>query len=159
MLLPSIRRIVAPSCLILVLAYGVVAAPPAGPEPITGADYPNAFKYTAPALRSFVYDTAVNPGWIAKTDNFWYAYRTSQGTRYWKVDPHRGVKDPLFDHEKLAALLSEETHKPVEPATMPITRMSVPDDGDKLRFVFNEYFYDYDIKANKLTKGNKAPAL
>ena len=116
MLLPSIRRVVAPSCLILVLAYGVVAAPPAGPEPITGADYPNAFKYTAPALRSFVYDTAVNPGWIAKGDNFWYAYRTSQGTRYWKVDPHRGVKDPLFDHEKLAALLSEETHKPVEPA-------------------------------------------
>ena len=103
MMLPSIRRVVAP-CLVFVLAYGVVAAPPAGPEPINGADYPTAFKYTAPSLRPFVYDTAVNAGWIGKTDVFWYGYRTSQGTRYYRVDPKRAVKDPLFDHEKLAAL-------------------------------------------------------
>src|SRR5262245_19733339 len=149
----SIRGIFAPICLLFVGALATAA----GPEPVTGADFPQAFKYNATSLRPFLYDSSVNPSWIGKTDVFWYGFRTSQGTRYYRVDPRRAVKDPLFDHERLDALLSEESHKPVEPATMAIARVSVNDEGDKVRFVFNEYFYDYDLKANKLTKGNKAP--
>ena len=104
-------------------------------EPVTGADYPQAFRYTPESLRPFLYDTSVTPNFLGKTDLFWYSFRTSQGTRWWRVDPRKAAKEPLFDHERLAALLSEQTHKPVEQATLPLTRVSVTDDGVKMKFV------------------------
>ena len=109
----------------VVIACQALTAPAAPPEPITGADYPQAFKYNAPALRPFLYDTAVTAGWVGKSDVFWYAYRTSQGTKYYRVDARRPAKEPLFDHERLATLLSEETRKPVEPVLLPISRVSM----------------------------------
>ena len=42
--------------------------------------------------------STVAPQWIGKTDAFWYAARTATGTRYWKVDPAKKEKVPLFDH-------------------------------------------------------------
>jgi len=66
-----------------------------------------------------VYDTGVTPSWIGKTDTFWYAYRTSGGTRYWRVDCRQATKAPLFDHAKLDTLLSEATQKPLDAAEKP----------------------------------------
>src|SRR5947209_4883580 len=68
----------------------------AEPERVTGANYKQAFKYSPEYLRQFVYDSAVVPNWIGKTDSFWYSYRTSKGTQYWRVDPRQGTKTPLF---------------------------------------------------------------
>src|SRR4051812_20013523 len=83
--------------LALVWVAGSAAARGTEQTPVREPNYKQALKYSSDFLRQFVYDTAVRPNWIGKTDNFWYAFRTSAGVNYWKVNPKLGVKEPLFD--------------------------------------------------------------
>jgi len=115
-------------------------------------------KYSNEYLRQFVYDSAVTPHWIGKTDVFWYSYRTSAGTRWYRVNPRLAIKEPLFDCMKLGSQLSEMVQKPLDCAQLPLTRESMNDEGSKFRFVVDEYQYEYDLISEKLTKTGRAPA-
>jgi dienelactone hydrolase len=105
-----------------------------------------------------VREVSVAPQWIGKTDTFWYSVRTSTGMRYWKVDPTKKGKAPLFDHALLAAALSEASKKPLDADTLRLDRVVVAADGKKLTFVFGETQYEYDLTANKMKALGKAPA-
>lgn len=129
----------------------------ADPERAMRADYPQAIRYNRAYLRQFIYDTSVMPRWIGKTDSFWYSYRTSQGTNYYRVNPKLPSKEPLFDRAKLAALLSELVQKPLDPATLPLSRVTVNDEATKLKFVTDGFQFEYDLAAEKLSKLGKAP--
>ena len=122
-------------------------------------DYQQAAQYSSEYLRQFMYDTAVTPRWIGKTDQFWYSYRTSRGTSYYRVNPRLGTKVPLFDRVRLASQLMELVQKPLEPVLLTLNRPSVNDEGTKLKFVFDEFQYEYDLVAEKLVKLGKAPPL
>lgn len=138
------------------LLIGVVAVA-AEPQPVSKANYDQAFKYSTEYLRQFVYSTSVTPGWIGKTDSFWYSYKTSQGTRYWKVNAKDAKKEPLFDANSLAAKLSEMQKKPIDAATLPITRVSVNDEGTKMKFVTDDLQFEFEFATNKLANLGKAP--
>jgi dipeptidyl aminopeptidase/acylaminoacyl peptidase len=133
------------------------ATAPAEAERVTKPDYKQASRYGDSFLRQFVYDTAVTPRWIGKTDSFWYQYRTSKGTQFWRVDPVEGRKKPLFDAAKLGTLLSELLRKPVDPALLPLTRVSINEDGTRIKFVVEDMQYEYDLQAEKLARLGKAP--
>jgi dipeptidyl aminopeptidase/acylaminoacyl peptidase len=126
-------------------------------ERVTHANYKQAFHFSSAFLRQFIYDTQVTPNWIGKTDSFWYAYRTSKGKTWWRVDPHQATKVPLFDHAKVATFLSEAVQKPLDAAQLPLTRVSINDEGTKIKFVVDDTQFDYDLAAEKLTKLGKAP--
>src|SRR5581483_3778448 len=70
-------------------------------RPVARANYKLANQFNKNYVRQFVYDTSVTPHWIGKTDTFWYSYRTSQGTNYYRVNPKLKTKEPLFDRAKL----------------------------------------------------------
>src|SRR5271166_2703244 len=124
---------------------------------VTGADFKQAYKYSPEALRPFVYSTAVLPNWIGKTDVFWYEYRTAKGKNFYRVNPKQATREPLFNAVKLATLLSEMTRKPLEPSLLPLFRVSVSDDGHKMKFVTEDFQYEYDLRAEKLVRLGKAP--
>ena len=147
-------RLLAAALLVIVLAGGPALAQL---EPVHGANYPLAAKFSNSSLRQFVYDTAVTPYWIGKTDSFWYSFRTSAGTNYYRVNPKANSREPLFDQAKLAASLSELVQKPLESMQLPITRGSMNDEGTKFKFVAEEFQYEYDLPSEKLTKLGKAP--
>jgi hypothetical protein len=128
----------------------------AEPEHVTRANYKQAFHYSNAFLQPFLYDTAVTPNWIGKTDSFWYSYRTSKGTGYWRVDPDKGSKVPLFDNARLATLLSEMTQKPLEAAQLPLSRVSLDSEGVRLKFVVDEVHYEYELQLQKLSRLGKA---
>jgi dipeptidyl aminopeptidase/acylaminoacyl peptidase len=121
-------------------------------------NYKQALKYSSANLAQRTYSTAVMPGWIGKTDSFWYSYKTSKGTAFYRVDPAKKTKTALFDAEKLGGQLAELSRKPVDSTALPITRGRVTDDGGKFSFVFAEMLYEYDLKAEKLASKGKAPA-
>jgi dipeptidyl aminopeptidase/acylaminoacyl peptidase len=123
---------------------------------VTGANYPLAQKFNKDFVAQHVQESSVAPQWIGKTDVFWYASRTPTGTRYWKVDPAKKDKSPLFDHVALAAALSEAAKKPLDRDTLRIDRAVVAADGKKLTFVFGNTRYEYDLVANKLKPLGKA---
>src|SRR5262249_45556391 len=83
--------------------------------------------------------------------------RSPAGTKFWRVDLARKSKEPLFDAAKLAAQLSESIQKPLDTATMDIARVTVTDDGAKMRFVTSDTQFEYEFAAAKLTKIGKAP--
>lgn len=137
----------------------VLFAPAARAEPdrVTGANYPQALKFNRDFVYQHVQEAAVFPQFIGKTDQFWYAVRTPNGTKYWRVDPARKMKDPLFDPARLAAQLSEAAQKPIDTDTLALTRVTVTEDGTKVRFVHADFQYEYELAAAKLTKLGKAP--
>ncbi len=122
------------------------------------ANYKLANKYSKSNLAPLTYSDTVTPSWIGKTDSFWYSYRTSKGVRFWRVDPQKKTKEPLFDHDKLASLLAELSRKPVDANLLPLTRGQINSDGTKFTFVSMEMQYEYDLKNEKLVSKGKAPA-
>ncbi|MFN8742777.1 MAG: prolyl oligopeptidase family serine peptidase [Pirellula sp.] len=118
-----------------------------------------AEQYNSNYLRQFVYSTSVTPNFIDKTDEFWYSYKTSEGTKYWRVNPDKGTRLPLFDHIKLAAQLSQLTRQPVEPGQLSLTRLEVNAKDDTLKFVIEKTQYEFSLKTDELKSlGNASPA-
>ncbi|HEY1190281.1 MAG TPA: S9 family peptidase, partial [Gemmata sp.] len=126
-------------------------------ERVTGANYPLAQKFNKEFVAQHVREASVSPQWIGKTDTFWYAARTTSGTRYWKVDPAKKEKLPLFDHALLAAALSEAAKKPLDADTFHIDRVVVAENLKTLTFVFGTGRYEYDLTTNKLKTLGQAP--
>ncbi|MCI0378160.1 MAG: DPP IV N-terminal domain-containing protein, partial [Gemmataceae bacterium] len=155
LLLPSCRRCIAFTALLLALC---APSAQAQQQPVSGANYPQAYKYSTDFLRQFIYSSGVTPIWVGKSDTFCYEYRTSKGKQFYLVNPRNATKEPLFDRAKLAAQLSEQVKKPLDPLQLPLTRISVSDDLGKLKFVVDPFQYEYDLRGEKLAKLGKAPA-
>src|SRR5947207_9698864 len=51
------------------------------------AKYELASRWTIAKVNKLVFDTSVGPHWLESGDRFWYSYETSQGRRWWIVDP------------------------------------------------------------------------
>src|SRR3954469_10068301 len=75
----SFLALAIPGLLFLAQLAALPTCAAAEPERVTQANYKQAFHYSSAFLRQFIYDTAVTPNWIGKSDAFWYAYRTSKG--------------------------------------------------------------------------------
>lgn len=125
---------------------------------VTLPDYQQAALYSSSYLRQFVYDTAVRPNWIGESDQFWYSFRNSAGTHYWRVIPERATKEPLFDRNRLASQLSELTRKPQDPAQLVLGRAQVNSEGTELKFVFDNIQYQYGFATEKLEALGKPAA-
>jgi hypothetical protein len=61
---------------------------------------------------------APSPVW-AKPDLFWYRIAVQGGNLWVKVDAQHGVKEPLFDHQRLAIELTIRTGIEYTPLTLP----------------------------------------
>src|SRR4029450_1089713 len=70
--------------------------------PVTKANYQLASKFSPKKLEKILFTTNVDPHWLKKSDRFWYSYETTDGRRWFIVDPAKGTKQVLFDNDKLA---------------------------------------------------------
>ena len=141
----------------LVAVFVIALAPlVSAQERVTGANYPQAQKFNSEFVSQHVQTASVSPQWIGKTDAFWYAARGNTGTRYWKVDPAKKEKAPLFDHVALAAALSEASKKPLDRDTLRLENVVVGDDAKTLKFAFNGGRYEWALAAGKLKSLGKA---
>lgn len=142
--------------LFVVVAVVGLATLAQGQERVTGANYPLAQKYSREFIAQHVQEASVSPQWIGKTDVFWYSSRTATGTKFWRVDPAKKEKTPLFDHAVMAAALSEATKKPMDAETLRVDQLTVSDDGKKLTLAAGGTRYEFDAAAGKLKAVGKA---
>ena len=124
----------------------------------TTPNYRQAAQYSSRYLRQFLYSTSVTPRWIGDTDEFWYSFKTSTGTSYYRVDPVRAKKEPLFDRVKLGAQLGAMIKKPVNPKQLPISSVRLNKEATHLEFVSDRKSYKYDLKTEVLEKSKKSAA-
>ncbi|HWN26772.1 MAG TPA: DPP IV N-terminal domain-containing protein [Actinomycetospora sp.] len=90
---------------------------------LTVADYARAEQMLAPYRARRV--PTVAPQWLDDGERFHYV----AAARHVLVDPHKGERCDLFDHERLAAALSVASGHAVEAAALPLTAVEV-DGGD-----------------------------
>ncbi len=115
------------------------------------ANWKLANRFTAESLRPFVYSSSLTPGWINKTDVFWYTWRDAKGLRFWKVDCKAKKRAPLFDSARMAALLSELTKKPYDETNLPITTVTFDaKNANLMRFVLESVRYEYELEKGTL---------
>ncbi len=92
-----------------------------------------------------MYSTSVVPHWINDTDTFWYSWKDSNGTKFYRVDSRARSKKPLFDAAKMAEQLSEMVHRPYDTTNLPITTVSFTKDGKSFRFVVEGTRYEFEL--------------
>lgn len=122
------------------------------------ANWPLEQRFSNEYLRQYVYSTSITPGFINKTDQFWYSWRDSSGVKFWRVDPKAKRKTPLFSSVRMAALLSEELKKPFDTTNLPITTVTFDEKNDKLiRFTVEQIRFEYDADKDTLKNLGRAP--
>lgn len=81
----------------------------------------------------------VRPQWIDGGDRFWYKVSNGAGARFVLVDPAAGIREPAFDHPRLAAALAGASGQQVDPEALPFGAIVLT--GNAVEFVaFGEYW-------------------
>jgi len=109
-------------------------ATPASPAPVTTPNYALEARFLPAAVNQLVFDLSVTPHWFTLSDKFWYSYRTTDGTRYYIVDPVKKSKSLLWDNAKIAASLSSLTNFPYDAQHLPVKRLRLVDKDTHMRF-------------------------
>lgn len=149
-------------------AFGPVASAQEYP------DYDAAARFSQKKISQMVFSTKVTPKWFKNSDKFWYSWKTSDGTRYYIVDPATGSKTEAFDLEKLAMEVTTIVKDPFDAQHLPLTdlklhedktfrfdvksTLEVPDttakkkEGQPQKMTKKVYHFEYDIASGKLSE-------
>ncbi|MDO6433812.1 DPP IV N-terminal domain-containing protein [Flavitalea sp. BT771] len=106
--------------------------------PVIKANYQAAARFSPRKLDKLVFSTSVDPHWLKKSDRFWYVYETSEGKKWYIIDPVRGEKKQLFDNEKLAAAITRIVHDPFDAQHLGL---------DSMRFIKDENWIQFEVKS------------
>lgn len=99
-------------------------------------NYDLASRWTPQKVGKMVFDTAVTPHWLETGDRFWYSYETSQGRKFYLVDPLKKTKAPLFDSAKMAAQLTTLTRIPYDAQHLPF---------NSVRMIKKDSAFQFDV--------------
>ncbi len=127
------KRFLAPTVL-LFLSLGTPATTYAATNEPAASDYTFAQRFAGSKLGNMLFSTAVDPQWLPTGDAFFYSYKTGNGTRWYIVEPAKGTKSLLFDHDRLAAQLTEIVKDPFIGSALPIRNLEPQGDGKTFTF-------------------------
>ncbi len=99
-----------------------------------------------------------SPTWLGETNRLWYTVTVEGGNEWRLVDARVPEQGPLFDHERLAAVLSEATGEDYTAATLPFTareaRFEVAEDVSELRFVLEDHHWSCSLVVYTCERGD-----
>jgi dipeptidyl-peptidase 4 len=108
----------------------------AGTDPQDTVDYAAAERFLDWNTETKIYGGAVTPTW-GDGNRFWYRNRFSGGFEFIYVDPDEEFRARAFDHERLAASLSNEMSAMIGPFDLPFTELVFSDDMRAIRFTID----------------------
>jgi dipeptidyl-peptidase-4 len=97
-------------------------------------------RWSPAKIGKLLFDTSVTPHWFDQSDRFWYSYQTTDGTRYWIMDPVKKSKTPLFDNAKVATQLTLLTGLPYDAQHLAIRN---------LKLIKNDTTLSFDVQVSK----------
>jgi dipeptidyl aminopeptidase/acylaminoacyl peptidase len=104
---------------------------------ITWQDYARAEAFLPWNVAKLAFKLSVEPHWLderGRDERFWYRNRTRDGADFVLVDPAHATSTPAFDHQRLAAALSQAAGSYYEHNRLPFEQIEFVDDGRALRF-------------------------
>ena len=142
-------------------------------QKVTRANYDQASKFSAKRMNQMVFSTRIYPNWFKDSDKFWYAWKTSEGTKYYIVDPAKGSKTEIFDMDRLAMQLTETVRDPFDARHIPMQGLKLKEDKyflfniqstadtrdkeDSTKTVKKVFYFKYDIDSKELTEVEEEP--
>lgn len=117
------------SLLLLALHTVMAQAPQA-----TKANYQLASRFSPKKLAKMAFSTAVSPHWFKQSDRFWYVYETTNGRKWYIVDPVKREKREMWDNDKLAAELTKIVRDPFDAQHLVIDSMRLTENENGMRF-------------------------
>ncbi|MBX2968991.1 MAG: DPP IV N-terminal domain-containing protein [Cyclobacteriaceae bacterium] len=123
---------------------------------VTLEDYQRAEKFLAVNTNPLVYGMVSSPEW-QKSD--WLIYKNSvpNGAEFIRVDPQAKSKEKLFDHEKVAALLSDLSGEEVKPLEIELSQPVLS--SDQLQFEFSFKRKRYVLNLSDYTLNQRKPKV
>jgi len=97
-----------------------------------------------------IFHTYITPHWINKSSDFWFRDHARDG--YWFMLARGGKTERAFDHNRLAAALSEKLEKETKPGDLPFKTFSYTDDRSAIEFETGGTRYCCDLSAYILTE-------
>jgi dipeptidyl-peptidase 4 len=97
-------------------------------------------RWSPAKIGKLLFDTGITPHWFDQSDRFWYSYQTTDGTRYWIMDPVKKSKTPLFDNAKVATQLTLLTGLPYDAQHLAIRN---------LKLIKNDTTLSFDVQVSK----------
>jgi dipeptidyl-peptidase 4 len=131
----------------LALALLATAPPLAAqqaPQRLTEADYARAERFLSWNVDPLLVGGEVTPQWLPD-NRFWYRSRVEGGHQFVLVDPVRGTREPAFDHQRLAAALSQAAGREISPLDLPLLRLEPLQDGRGLGFEMDRQRWRCDV--------------
>ena len=101
------------------------------------ANYQLASRFSPEKLRKMIFSTSVRPNWLRDGDRFWYDYETSEGKKWYIVDPSARRKELLFDHADMAAQLTRLVKDPMDAQHLDLRNIRFIEDERSFRFEVN----------------------
>jgi dipeptidyl-peptidase-4 len=108
--------------------------------PAVTANYQLTARFSSKKLAKMIFTTQVEPHWLKRTNRFWYVYETTEGRKWYIVDPAKAEKKILFDNDKLAALISRIVKDPFEAKHLGL---------DSMRFIKDENWIQFEVKSSQ----------
>ena len=122
--------------LLLLCASGLFAQQ----TPAAKANYALAARFSPKKQDKLLFSTTADVHWLKKSDRFWYVYETTEGKKWWIVDPVKAEKRAMFDNEKLAAALTRIVKDPFDAQHLGV---------DSLRFIKDEHAIQFEVKSSE----------
>jgi dipeptidyl-peptidase-4 len=104
------------------------------PAPAVKANYQAAARFSPKKLEKMIFSTDVDAHWLKKTNRFWYMYETTDGKKWYIVDPLKAEKKVLFDNDKLAAAISRIVKDAFDAKHLGLDSLKVIKDETWIRF-------------------------
>jgi dipeptidyl aminopeptidase/acylaminoacyl peptidase len=112
----------------------------------------------AAQTRPRVYKGQLNPHWFQDNTRFWYRNDLPGGaSEFILVDAERGTREPAFDHQKLAAALSEAAGRKYQAEKLPLDTIDFVDGGKAVRFRAAGATWKCDLASYECTKADSGP--
>ena len=129
-------------------------------------NYELASRFSAKRVSQMVFSTRIRPIWFKNSNKFWYKWTTSEGSKYYIVDPEKGKKTEIFDMERLAMQLTNTIRDPFDARHIPFRNLELRDDKvftfeikstidtvdkkDSTKTVKKIFRFEYDLKSKEL---------
>jgi len=120
-------------CAVQANAQTVPAVTATAPAPAKG-NYQLASRFSPKKIGKMVFSTSVDPHWLKLSDKFWYTYESSEGRKWYIVDPAFKTKKLIFDNAKLAAAITLIVKDPFDAQHLPIQNLKFTKDEKSVQF-------------------------
>ncbi|MHC4203539.1 MAG: DPP IV N-terminal domain-containing protein [Planctomycetota bacterium] len=116
----------------------------------TRSDYERALNLRETTADKVLKDR-ITPHWMKDNKRFWYRNDLSENKReFIFVDTDKGIKQPAFNHERLAESLAKVTNQKVEADKLAIDRLIFDETRSSFTFSYNKSWWKCDLSSYEI---------